>query len=57
LRFALPLLGDALLGANARDWRVYSLVISALATAGVLAAWLPSRRVLQVAPAEVLREE
>jgi len=52
-----PLFGDALMGANARDWRVYSLVISTLALAGGLAAWLPSRRVLRVAPAEVLREE
>ena len=52
-----PQLGDALLGANARDWRVYSLVISALAVAGFLAAWIPSRRVLRVAPSEVLREE
>ncbi len=52
-----PLFGDALMGANARDWRVYSVVISALAVAGGLAAWLPSRRVLRVAPAEVLREE
>jgi hypothetical protein len=52
-----PLFGDALMGANARDWRVYSLVITTLAVAGGLAAWLPSRRVLRVAPAEVLREE
>jgi ABC-type antimicrobial peptide transport system permease subunit len=52
-----PQFGDALLGANARDWRVYSVVISALAVAGFLAAWVPSRRVLHVAPAEVLREE
>jgi len=52
-----PLFGDALMGANARDWRVYSVVITALAIAGGLAAWLPSRRVLRVAPAEVLREE
>lgn len=52
-----PLFGDALLGANARDWRVYLVVISALAAAGFLAAWIPSRRVLLVSPAEVLREE
>jgi putative ABC transport system permease protein len=52
-----PQLGDALLGANARDWRVYAIVISALAVAGFLAAWIPSRRVLHVEPSEVLREE
>ena len=52
-----PQFGDALLGGSARDWRVYAIVLGTLALAGFLAAWVPSRRVLQVAPAEVLRAE
>jgi ABC-type antimicrobial peptide transport system permease subunit len=52
-----PLLGDALMGSDPHDWRLYGLVGLALTAAGAAACWVPARRALRLAPSEVLREE
>lgn len=45
---AVPLLGQALLGGDPRDPRVYAWVAAVLTTAGLLAALGPARRALRV---------
>lgn len=50
-------LGAALMGADASDWRAYVATGVTLLVTGVVAAWLPARRALRIAPTEVLRAE
>jgi putative ABC transport system permease protein len=52
-----PVLGEALMGADPRDWRVYLAAALGLGLVGVTAAWLPARRVSRLAPATVLGDE
>jgi putative ABC transport system permease protein len=60
LALAVPLarlLGEALMGADVADWRAYVAAGLVLLIAGASAAWIPTRRALRIAPAEVLRLE
>jgi predicted permease len=52
-----PLLGEALMGVDPRDWRLYLGTALGLGLVGVGAAWLPARRVTRLAPASVLGDE
>jgi predicted permease len=52
-----PRFGEALMGGNPRDWRIYAGIAVILGGSGLLAGLIPARRALRLGPAEVLREE
>ncbi len=55
--FVARLFGASLMGADASNWHAYAIAGVTLLMTGVLAAWVPARRALRIAPAEVLRSE